>query len=328
MNNKYKRVLSIILVCIMMVSVLPLVPEAQISASRKGKAKNRVTIINIDPLESTYRKANAIDFKEVFDSGKFFTSYYYSFKSEERLKAVKASIKDGVDFLVIVGDVDDSWKKTLKRAKAKGIKIIMFDKKPDISSKYYDALVITDYKKSANVAIKWLEKQNLGSYRILHLQGSEDSLAHKGRSAALKNGIKRNGWEYVASDYLDWSDKLARDFVSDTIKNGYDFNIIFSENDNMALGAMEALDAAGISHGIEGQVKIIGCDSNSWALKYLLEGKWNFEVQCSPYMAKDVLSVINKFRAGKTIKGKTVIIKNRGFDASTITQKQVDEYGF
>lgn len=326
MKNNLKRIVSFLIVCVMMVSVLPLVPEAQCSAARK--AGNRVAIINSDPNESGYRNANVRDFKKVFGSSKrYVTTYYYSINNDERLEATKQCINKGVDYLVILGDVNSGWKKTLKRARAKGIKVILIDCDPGVSKKYYDALVASDMKKSADVAIRWLERQKMDSYKILHLQGSIGSQAQIGRSQALFDGIKKNGWEYVAGECADWNQKEAEKFVKKAIKKGYDFNIIYAENDNMALGAEEALDDAGISHGIGGKVSIIGFDADIWALRKLCAGKWNFDVQCSPFYAKDVLGVINKLRAGKAIPGKTVIVKDRGFDASTITQKDVQKYG-
>ena len=95
----------------------------------------------------------------------------------------------------------------------------------------------------------------------------------------------------------------------------------------MAKGAVAALDKANISHGVDGDVIIMGFDTNTWALEELLAGNWNYDGQCNPYQASYIDEVIKTIESGGTIEEKTIIMEEKGFDAETITQEDIDTYG-
>ena len=95
----------------------------------------------------------------------------------------------------------------------------------------------------------------------------------------------------------------------------------------MAKGAVAALDEAGITHGVDKDVIIMGFDCNKWALRELLAGNWNYDGQCSPFQASAIDGMIKDLEAGKTLPQKIVISEEKGFDARTITQADIDTYG-
>ena len=66
----------------------------------------------------------------------------------------------------------------------------------------------------------------------------------------------------------------------------------------MARGAVAALDAAGITHGVDGDVIVMGFDCNKWALEELLAGRWNYDGQCNPFQAETVHGIIQDLMAG------------------------------
>ena len=99
----------------------------------------------------------------------------------------------------------------------------------------------------------------------------------------------------------------------------------------MANGAVEALDAKGITHGVNGKVVVMGFDCNKWALRLLLAGEWNYDGQCSPFQATVIDGMIKTLQAGGQIEGlntiKQYINEEKGFDARTITREDVETYG-
>jgi simple sugar transport system substrate-binding protein len=111
------------------------------------------------------------------------------------------------------------------------------------------------------------------------------------------------------------------------IDAGTPFNVIYAENDDMAKGAVAALDAAGISHGVGKDVIIMGFDCNKWALEELLAQNWNYDGQCNPFQASYIDEIIKTIQGGGSPAQKTVIMTEKGFDASTITQDDVNNYG-
>ena len=99
----------------------------------------------------------------------------------------------------------------------------------------------------------------------------------------------------------------------------------------MARGAVAALDEAGITHGLNGDVVIMGFDCNKWALRELLAGNWNYDGQCSPFQASVIDEMIKTLEAGNAIEGlnekKQISSVEKGFDATTITAEDIDTYG-
>ena len=95
----------------------------------------------------------------------------------------------------------------------------------------------------------------------------------------------------------------------------------------MAKGAVAALDKANISHGVGKDVVVMGFDCNQWALKELLNQNWNYDGQCNPFQASYIADVIEKLEKGEKISEKTIIMDEKGFDATTIKQADVDQYG-
>ena len=131
----------------------------------------------------------------------------------------------------------------------------------------------------------------------------------------------------VAQQTAEWNAEKAQQIVQSVIDSGEKFNVIYAENDDMAKGAVAALDAAGISHGVGKDVIIMGFDCNKWALEELLKQNWNYDGQCNPFQASYIDDIIKTIEGGSEPAEKTVIMDEKGFDATTITQEDVDKYG-
>ena len=178
-------------------------------------------------------------------------------------------------------------------------------------------------EKEGETAVNWLKDQGLEEYNIIHIQGVMGSAAQKGRSGALDAMAEQEGWNIVTQQTAEWNAEKAQQIVQSVIDSGDDFNVIYAENDDMAKGAVAALDKANISHGVGKDVVIMGFDTNKWALEELLAGNWNYDGQCNPYQASYIADVIDKLENGEEIEEKTIIMDEKGFDAETITQKML-----
>ena len=133
--------------------------------------------------------------------------------------------------------------------------------------------------------------------------------------------------EMVVQQTATWDEAKAKEIVESVINSDSEFNVIYAENDGMARGAVAALDEAGITHGLDGDVVIMGFDCNRWALRELLAGNWNYDGQCSPFQAQVISDMIGVLEGGGTLTDKIVISEEKGFDAATITQEDIDMYG-
>lgn len=288
----------------------------------------KVGIINNDPNESGYRTANDKDLKEKFtEENGYDAQFAYSLKNDEQITAAKKFVQDGVDYLLISAADTAGWDSVLKDAQAEGIQVILFDRTIDADESLYAASIVSDMDKEGETAVTWLKDQALSEYNIIHIQGVMGSAAQQGRTGALDEAVKSEGWKLVTQQTAEWNAEKAQQIVQSVIDSGEKFNVIYAENDDMAKGAVAALDKANISHGVGKDVVVMGFDCNKWALEELLAQNWNYDGQCNPFQASYIDEVIQKLEAGEEIEEKTIIMDEKGFDATTITQDDVDQYG-
>jgi simple sugar transport system substrate-binding protein len=291
----------------------------------KKDGKIKVGIVNNPPSESGYREANVKDMETVFSAANGYDlKTFYSKSNDEQLQAAKGFITEGVDYLLISAAETTGWDDVLKKAKDSGVKVYLFDRKINVDESLYEAAVISDMAKEGETAVNWLLAQNLDEYRVIHIQGAMGSDAQIGRTGALDAQFASGKMIKVVQQTAGWDEAEAKKIVETVINSGEDFNVIYAENDGMAKGAVAALDEAGITHGVDGKVVVIGFDCNRWALRELLAGKWNYDGQCSPFQAKIISDLI---QSGKAPASKIIINEEKGFDAKTLTQNDIDTYG-
>ena len=304
-------------------------PDETTAATTAAPADNgsgliKVGIINNDPNESGYRTANDRDMKATFtEENGYEASFFYSLKNEDQIAAAQKFIQDEVDYLLISAAGTSGWDGVLEQAQKAGIKVILFDRTIDASEDLYEASIVSDMAKEGEKAVTWLASQNLSEYKIVHIQGVMGSSAQIGRSGALDDKVAAEAnWTIVKQQTAEWSEETAQQIVQAVIDSGETFNVIYAENDNMAKGAVAALDKANISHGVGKDVLVIGFDCNTWALEEVLAGNWNYDGQCNPFQASYIDDIIKN-----GVKEKVVIMDEKGFDAATITADDVANYG-
>ena len=221
----------------------------------------KVGIINNDPNESGYRTANDKDLKAMFtEENGYEASFAYSLKNDEQITAAQKFVQDGVDYLLVSAADTSGWDTVLQDAQDAGIGVILFDRTIDADESLYLASIVSDMDKEGETAVNWLKDQKLESYNVIHIQGVMGSAAQKGRSGALDAAVKSDGWNIVTQQTAEWNAEKAQQIVQSVIDSGQEFNVIYAENDDMAKGAVAALDKANISHGVDGDVIVMGFD--------------------------------------------------------------------
>lgn len=318
-----KKILTIAVALICAASLFA-APKAKKSKKKSAPSAIKIGIINNPPSESGYRAANVKDMETVFSKDKGYdVKTFYSLKNDEQLNAASQFITEGVDYILLSAAATDGWESVLKNAKRNGIKVFLFDRMINVSEDLYEAAVVSDMANQGDTAVAWLKAQKLPEYNVIHIQGAMGSDAQIGRTAALDKEFASGTMKKVVQQTATWDEAEAKKIVESVINSGEKFNVIYAENDGMAKGAVAALDEAGITHGVKGDVIVMGFDCNKWALRELLAGNWNYDGQCSPFQA----SVIeNMIKTGK-VPSKKVISEEKGFDAKTLTQKDIDTYG-
>lgn len=322
-----KKVLALLLVLVLSFAVVACGTPAPAAEDEGGLIK--VGIINNDPNESGYRTANDKDMKATFtEANGYDASFAYSLKNDEQIAYAQKFIQDEVDYLLISAAGTSGWDSVLTDAQAAGIKVILFDRTIDADASLYEASIVSDMALEGKTAVDWLASQGLEEYNVIHIQGVMGSSAQIGRSGALDTQVAANdNWNLVTQQTAEWNAETAQQIVQAVIDAETPFNVIYAENDDMAKGAVAALDKANISHGVGKDVIIMGFDCNKWALEELLAGNWNYDGQCNPFQASYINDIIKGLENGQAPAEKVVVMVEKGFDAATITQADVDNYG-
>ena len=292
----------------------------------------KVGVVNNPPSESGYREANVNDFISVFtpENG-YDAKFYYSIKNDEQLSAARQFITDGVDYLLISAAETTGWDAVLKDAQDAGIGVFLFDRMIDYDPSLFEAAVVSDMAQEGETAVNWLLSLDLPEYNVIHIQGAMGSDAQLGRTGALDEQFESGKMNKVVQQTATWDEAEAKKIVESVINSKEPFNVIYAENDGMAKGAVAALDEAGITHGVDKDVVVMGFDCNKWALRELLAGNWNYDGQCSPFQAQVISDMIQTLQSGGAIEGlndaKQIISVEKGFDAREITEEDIATYG-
>ena len=295
----------------------------------------KVGIINLDPSESGYREANVRNLQETFTAENGYDATFVTAPTADKPPdAFRTFINADVQYILVSAAETTGWDDVLEEAQEAGIRVFLFDRMIECDPSLYTAAVVSDMRLEGETAVAWLESLNLPEYKILHIQGQLGSAAQIGRSDPLTEKCEAtDNWTIVreGTGGDSWDPNEARKIAEAAIDAGEDFNIVYAENDGMADGVVQALDAKGITHGVNGDVIIMGFDCNKWALEKLLAGEWNYDGQCSPFQATKIDELIKTLEAGGEIEGlnelNQIISDEKGFDAKTITQEDIDNYG-
>jgi simple sugar transport system substrate-binding protein len=193
----------------------------------------------------------------------------------------------------------------------------------------FQAALVSDMNTEGNTAVNWLLSQGLPEYNVILIRGQLGSAAELGRSAAVLQAAQEGKLNIVADGTGgdSWSGEEARKVVEAAIQSGTKFNAIYAQNDGMADGAVQALDAAGITHGKGGDVIIMGFDFNRFALRNVQAGIWNYNGQCSPRQAAKISEWIQADAAGQSIPSGIVFNEEIGVDCDTITENIIVNLG-
>ncbi len=289
----------------------------------------KVGIINNDPNESGYRTANDAAMREMFcEENGYDATFYNNNDAAQQIATAQQMIQDEVDFLLLSPGSTTGWDTVLEDAQAAGTQVILFDRMLEADDSMYVAAVVSDMAAEGETAVSWLADQELEEYNIIHIQGHMGSDAQLGRTGALDEKVEaEDNWNYVTQQTADWNEETARTIVQSVIDSGESFNVIYAENNGMARGAVAALDANGITHGKDGDVIVIGFDSDKWAMESVLNGEWNYMGLCNPMQAEKVDQIIKDLLEGNEPEEKIIYSDEPGFDCETITQEDVDTFG-
>ena len=261
--------------------------------------------------ESDWRTANTKDYQSVFSVENGYELMFVDCDNDNavQIEAVRTSIQQGVDYIVLAPIETAGWESVLQEAKDAGIPVIVADRQVDADASMYDAFIGTDTKVEGVLAGNWLaEYLNGEEANILVIEGTIGSSAAIGRTEGFNEiAAEHPEWTILDSQSGDFTQTGGQEVMESFIKSYDDFNVVVCQNDNEAYGAMDAMDAAGITYGTDGDVIIISFDATHDGLQYTLDGKIHCNVECNPIQANYVHEIIQKMEAGEEFATYTLV---------------------
>ena len=262
--------------------------------------------------ESDWRTANTKNYQEVFSAENGYDLIFVDCDNDNavQIEAVRTSIQQGVDYIILAPIQSAGWESVLQEAKDAGIPVIVADRQVDADASMYDAFIGTDCYVEGELAGNWLaEYLNGAEANILVIEGTIGSSAAIGRTDGF-NAVAANHpeWKILDSQSGDFTQTGGQEVLESYLKTYKgQFNVVVCQNDNEAYGAMDAMDAAGVTYGIGGDVIIISYDATHDGLKYTLEGKIHCNVECNPIQAAYVDTIIKQMDAGEDFATYTLV---------------------
>ena len=288
--------------------------------------------------ESGWRVANTDSMKAALSEANGYELIYDDARQEQenQILAIRTFIQQGVNYIVFSPIVETGWTTVLQEAKDANIPVIMIDR--DIDEKdqtLYTAYIGSDFRKEGDKAVQWLEDllvkqgRTADHIRIVDIQGTLGSSAQIGRTAALEDAIKlHSNWEMVAQECGDFTKAKGSEVMESILeKTNGDIDIVYCENDDEALGAIESMEAAGIKCNPAGGVIVISFDATHLGLEACLQGKIALDVECNPLQGPYVDAIIKKLKSGEHVDREQYIDETQ-FDCFTITQAMIDARGY
>lgn len=288
-------------------AVLAAMSAALCMSALTVNADEELTVIGFAQVghESDWRTASTKSCQDVFSAENGYDLQFVDCDndSQAQLDAVRGFIQQEVDYIIIDPIVSTGWDTVLTECEEAGIPVIVIDRTIDDSDKYA-AWVGSNFKTEGLAAGEWLkayaEAKGISEINALVIEGTNGSSAQIGRTEGFKEIADANGWTILDSQDGNFDQATGQEVMESYCKS-YEgqFNVVVCQNDNEAFGAMDAMKAAGVSYGVDGDVILISFDACTAGLEYVMSGDINADFECNPLAAPFVEEVIQKLEAGE-----------------------------
>ncbi len=305
--------------------------EAETASEQTKLSTNRTIKVGYVQVghESTWRTANSSSFKTTMTPANGFDLIFVDAdgKQDVQISTIRDFIAQNVDYIVVAPVVESGWDEVLKEAKAAAIPVILSDRQMKVEDEsLYLCWVGGNFLKEGQDGVKWLESyldgKGLSSeeLNIVDLQGTLGASAQIGRTQGIEEGIERHpNWNLIAQKSGDFRTDGGKKTMEEIIKEvGIDkIDVLFAENDDMAMGAIEAIKAAGKKPGED--IIIITFDAGHEAFVRMIAGEINCACECNPLHGPRIAEIINSLEAGETIE-KIQYVDEAVFDQSNAAE--------
>ncbi len=235
-------------------------------------------------------------------------------KQENQIKAIRSFIAQGVDIIAFVPIVETGWDTVLKEAKDAKIPVIVVDRDVKLSDdSLYVAKIGTDSKTEGQNVFKWLDEymtknnkqpRSGSQYNVVILEGTVGASVALGRQEGFKEAMaaspNASKYNILASQTGEFTRQKGQEVMESFLKSDRDkIDVLFAHNDDMALGAIQAIEAAGLKPGQD--ITIVSIDGVKGIFQAMIEGKANCTVECNPLQGETLMETAKKVLNGEKV---------------------------
>ena len=224
-------------------------------------------------------------------------------KQENQIKAIRSYIQQKVDVIAFSPVVESGWDAVLNEAKRANIPVILTDRAVDSKdTSLYKTFLGSDFVKEGNEAGEWAVKEfaDAKEVNIAELQGTTGSAPAVDRKQGFTDIISKDPkFKITQSQTGEFTRAKGKEVMEAFLKSGKKIDLLFAHNDDMALGAIEAIEGAGLKPGKD--IKIVSIDAVKDGMTALSEGKINYIVECNPLLGPQLMELVKKVKAGESV---------------------------
>ena len=279
--------------------------------------------------ESGWRSAHTASIQQALtkDAGYFLIFNNARQMQDNQIKAIRSFISQRVDYIVFAPVIEDGWDTVLLEAKNAKIPVIVTDRKVNVQDdSLYTAWIGMDAKEEGKKAGKWLEsyleqeQRQTEEINIVVLKGTVGSTAEIGRAKGFAEiAARHRNWNILESVTAEFTANKAKEVMRDMLRRYPEMDVLISQNDDMTIGAIDAMQEAGISFGEEGDITIISFDATRDALELVKEGRINVDVECNPVQGTYVNEIIQKLENGESVQ-KYYVVEEKVFTKENVAE--------
>ncbi len=226
-------------------------------------------------------------------------------KQENQIKAIRSFIAQKVDVIAFSPVVESGWGTVLREAKAAKIPVILSDRAVnEKDDTLWVSFMGSDFVEEGRRAGRWLVenmKGKTGDVNIVELQGTVGSAPAIDRKKGFEEIIKADPrFKIIRSQTGDFTRAKGKEVMEAFLKaEGKKINVLYAHNDDMAIGAIQAIEEAGMKPAKD--ITIISIDAVKGAFEAMMAGKLNVSVECSPLLGPQLMQAVKDLKAGKTL---------------------------
>jgi ABC-type sugar transport system substrate-binding protein len=226
-------------------------------------------------------------------------------KQENQIKAIRSFIAQRVDVISFSPVVETGWEPVLQEAKAAGIPVILTDRAVDVQDdSLYVTLIGSDFVEEGRRAGRWLLENTAdrsGEIRIVELQGTVGSAPANDRKRGFQEVIAAEPrYRIVRSQTGDFTRAKGKEVMEAFLKaEGRNIDVLYAHNDDMAIGAIQAIEEAGLKPGVD--ILIVSIDAVKGAFEAMIAGKLNASIECNPLLGPQLMEAVKEVAAGRSV---------------------------